>query len=153
MGSRYLDDFCWSYSKCKILSKNRCQDKWPWISNLKASWTVSVRNKNFPHSDSLFLPTLPFPMCLMNTEVRLKRFPSGMGSHQKKKKKKPFRVQKAYEAKFSFETWGRFNIKTQNWFTRAHLDGDWEMKEAMRMSTLVRNSVGISICTTAETDT
>lgn len=88
----------------KIFSQNRCQDRWPWISKLKARWTVSIWNKNSTHSASLLCP-----LCVSDEQRSVwKALPEAWEPSQGEKKKKTvsvnsFRVQKPYEAQFTLK--------------------------------------------------
>lgn len=119
----------WFYLKLlSVKSFQRTSVKISGLEYQNSSLAVSYQSriKTLPPPSHFFCPPL------MSDEYRgtfEEIFPSSMGSHQKNcESQLSFRVQKPYEAQFSFETWGHFNTKTQNPFMHAHSDGFWEMK-------------------------
>lgn len=75
----------------------------------------------------------------------MKRFPRGVESHRKTcESKVSFSVQKHYEAQFSFESLGRFNIKNPKLPHARLLGRDLADERLMWMSTLVHPSLSVT---------
>lgn len=92
---------------------------------LKASWTVSIWDKK----KKVSVPVFPaWTVCLMNTEVHLKRFPWGMGEPSKKIVTLT-RFKSTMKSNFTLKHGVVLIWKPKNCLVRAHSDRHWEMKE------------------------